>query len=320
VTTALDGAPSLWHAALFHDGDDELADVGVPFSREGLDRGEAVAVALPPRQLDALRRGLGRDAEHVLFVDVTELGRNPARVLPELAAFQRLQDERPVRALGSPVWPGRTAVELAACRQHDALLNVAFGASPMTVLCPFDRTLLDPEVIDWARATHPMVCEDGRCVDSDRYDDPSAQAAAASGPLLEPDDLGDTLVYRAPHGPRSVRVAVAEHAARHGLAEERVADLCLAVHEVAVNTVVHTSGPGLLTMWAERDAIVCQIEDSGWIRDPLVGRHPPGPADGRGYGLFLAHQLCDLVQVHSDPRDGTTVRLWMHVPAGPAEI
>ena len=45
--------------------------------------------------------------------------------------------------------------------------------------------------------------------------------------------------------------------------------------------------------------------------EPLVGRErPAGPAGG--YGLWLANQLCDLVQVRSFPA-GSVVRLHMRV-------
>lgn len=130
-------------------------------------------------------------------------------------------------------------------------------------------------------------------------------------------------MFSAPTGPRAVRAAVARHAFRAGLDEHRVADLCLAAYEVAVNTVVHTGRPGLLALWtrvpgeaagwevAEPAAVVCEVQDSGFIEDVLVGRHRCDPADGRGFGLHLVHELCDLVQVDSGPSRGTTVRMTM---------
>jgi anti-sigma regulatory factor (Ser/Thr protein kinase) len=40
----------------------------------------------------------------------------------------------------------------------------------------------------------------------------------------------------------------------------------------------------------------------------LAGRIRPGPDQSSGFGLWLANQLCDLVQVRSLP-SGTVVRL-----------
>jgi anti-sigma regulatory factor (Ser/Thr protein kinase) len=96
-----------------------------------------------------------------------------------------------------------------------------------------------------------------------------------------------------------------------------VADLCLAVHEVAVNTVVHTDGPGILSLWHTDDRVVAEVQDGGYLDDPLVGRHAPSPEDGRGYGLFLTHRLCDFVRIQSARDAGTTVRMTMYldVPA-----
>lgn len=145
------------------------------------------------------------------------------------------------------------------------------------------------------------------------YGDPAKLAETVLGPLPEAPDLGETLVFTAPHGPRAVRRAVADHAAGAGLSPDRVADFCLAVHEVAVNTVVHTEGPGILSLWHTGDRVVAEIQDSGHIADPLVGRHPPAAADGRGYGLFLTHSLCDLVRLHSARDGGTTVRMTMYL-------
>jgi anti-sigma regulatory factor (Ser/Thr protein kinase) len=179
-------------------------------------------------------------------------------------------------------------------------------------------------VIADAERTHPVLVESGDTSSSRHYADPEELARWFSGPLTGPDEIGETLVFRAPDGPRAVRIAVAEHALRAGLDEDRAADLSLAAYEVAVNTVVHTGRPGLLALWtrepgassgreaAEPPAVVCEVQDSGWIADPLVGRHRGGPAEGRGYGLRLAHQLCDLVQVHSDPSLGTTVRMTLY--------
>jgi anti-sigma regulatory factor (Ser/Thr protein kinase) len=88
----------------------------------------------------------------------------------------------------------------------------------------------------------------------------------------------------------------------------------LAVGELTANTLAHTSGSGALTMWATRMAVTCQVRDSGHIIDPLAGQLRPGPAvPGGGRGLWVVHQLCDLVQMRSGA-DGTTIRVHMRLP------
>jgi anti-sigma regulatory factor (Ser/Thr protein kinase) len=53
---------------------------------------------------------------------------------------------------------------------------------------------------------------------------------------------------------------------------------------------------------------VVEVEDEGLIEEPLVGRIRPDHTQLSGRGLWLANQLCDLVQIRSGMH-GTTVRL-----------
>ncbi len=322
----------LAHPALFYADDESYLAGTLPFLREGLDAGRPVMMAAPPAKLDIVAAALGPVASQVVFHDMTLAGRNPGRIIAGvLRAFVDEHAERGrVHIIGEPIWAGRTPAEYAAAVQHEALINVALVDRPASVLCPYDTSALDPAAVADAERTHPVLIEGGESSTSAHYADPTELALRTSGPLAEPTEIGETLVFSAPTGPRTVRTAVAEHALRAGLDEDRVSDLCLSAYEVAVNTVVHTGRPGLLALWmreqgrsagweaAEPAAVVCEVQDSGWISDPLVGRHRCGPAEGRGYGLRLAHELCDLVQVHSDPSLGTTVRMTMYLDAGAA--
>lgn len=320
----LDPTGRLVHPALFY-ADEEAYLVGtVPFLREGLEAGEPVMMAAPPTKLDLVRTALGPLASEVVFRDMTLAGRNPGRIIAGVLRpfVDEHADRGRVRIIGEPVWAGRSPAEYAAAVQHEALINVALADRPATVLCPYDTTGLDPVAVGDARRTHPILREGATSSLSEQYTEPVKLAGQVSGLLAAPAEIGETLVFAAPTGPRAVRTAVAEHALRAGLDQDKAADLCLAASEVAVNTVTHTGRPGLLTLWtrrppgpeaAEPAAVVCEVQDSGWIADPLVGRHRCGPADGRGYGLHMAHQLCDLVQVHSDRSLGTTVRMTMRL-------
>ena len=82
----------------------------------------------------------------------------------------------------------------------------------------------------------------------------------------------------------------------------------LIVNEVATNSVRHGGGTGTLRMWEEGASLICEVRDRGQILDPLVGRRKPPGDRGSGLGLWLANQLCDLVQIRSFPT-GTAVRL-----------
>jgi anti-sigma regulatory factor (Ser/Thr protein kinase) len=107
---------------------------------------------------------------------------------------------------------------------------------------------------------------------------------------------------------QEVRAIVTERAAAAGLAPDRADELLLAANEIATNSIRHGGGAGELRVWEDGDTLVCEVRDRGEIGDPLVGRRRPSGNDTGGYGLWLANQLCELVQVRST-RDGSVIRL-----------
>ena len=86
----------------------------------------------------------------------------------------------------------------------------------------------------------------------------------------------------------------------YGMDADRLTDVRLVAQELAVNTLTHSpNGRGVLEVWTADDHLVLQVEDGGRITDPLVGRRPPEPPHV-GHGLFVVHQLADLVRIHRD--------------------
>ena len=70
----------------------------------------------------------------------------------------------------------------------------------------------------------------------------------------------------------------------------------------------HGGGRGVLRTWTRPNALVCQVTDRGEVASPLVGRRTPGTYEEDNRGLWLANQLCDLVQLRA-PASGSVVRL-----------
>jgi anti-sigma regulatory factor (Ser/Thr protein kinase) len=300
------------HPALLYRDDDEYLAGTVPFIREGLAIGEPVAVAVPADNLALIRNALGADAERVLLRDMMVAGRNPGRIIPTvLLAFAGAHPGRRVRLIGEPIWAGRSATEYPACAQHEALINAAFTGRPATILCPYNTRLLNPEWIEDAYKTHPIMVDTGGGFESAHYDDPVLVAAAFNMPLPDPPRHAATLavdVFALP----AVRRMVTEHAEGAGLSRQQTEDLVLAVNELTTNTVRHGGGTGKLALWADDDQLVCQLTDNGYLSDPLAGRIPvPADALGGGRGLLLVNQLCDLVRVHTTSA-GTTIRAYLH--------
>jgi hypothetical protein len=66
-----------------------------------------------------------------------------------------------------------------------------------------------------------------------------------------------------------------------------------------------------MRIWLERSSLVCEIRDSGRFDNPLADRKRPSKDFGSPRGLWLANQLCDLLQIRTMP-DETVVRLHMN--------
>jgi anti-sigma regulatory factor (Ser/Thr protein kinase) len=293
------------HLALMYRDLDEFAREVGTFVADGLQDGEPVMAAVPRPRLDLLHARFG---DAVRLVDMTRLGRNPGRIIPAVAEWLRAQGGGPARFVGEPIWPGRTPREALEATRHEALLNVAFGSADVAILCPYDALALDPGVLADAELTHPLFLCDGQDRPCARYADPESVYAAEDHPLAAAPaavrriDVGDDV-----HG---VRRFVSAEAARAGLEGARRHDLLLAANEAAVNTLVHGDGRGVVSTWREDGAFVCEISDGGRISDPLVGRRTPAPERPHGRGVWMMHQLCDLVELRTGVR-GTTLRLHM---------
>ena len=304
------GGGTLRHRAVYYHGLRQYLSAVLPFVQDGLARGEPVLVTVPGAAADLLTGRLGPDASGVTTGDIVEMGRNPARIISAIWDFVDLHRGRPVRVLSEPLWASRSAAETREAVRHEALVNTALAACAVSVLCPYDTSQLGRAVTASARRTHPVV----RALDGD-HDSPDYCAgripAAFSRALSPIPARARQLSYRSDLRP--VRALVAERARAYGLHPDRIADLVLAVGEIAANTLRHTAGDGALHLWRGRGEIVCQIMDQGQLTDPLAGRRRP--ASATGLGLWVVHQVCDLVEIRSGRR-GTTVR--MHMRLGPA--
>ncbi|WP_327250589.1 sensor histidine kinase [Streptomyces sp. NBC_01244] len=310
------GPGAFVHPALFYsDLPGYVAGVGA-FVRESLSTGAPVLVAVPGPHLEALRDSLGADASGVTWTDMTELGRNPGRILAALQDFADLHVSRAARIVGEPIWPGRSPAEILEATRHEALINTAFTGRPATILCPYDARGLAPEVLADARRTHPTLIEDGLDLPSPVYTDAAQVSADCDRPLPEPEDEPPRFAY-AHGGLAEVREYAEGWAYGTDLTPARRGDLVLAISEAAANSLSHGGGKGTLRLWTTGGpgaGVVAEIHDSGRLADPLAGRRRPSLASANGgRGLWMIHQLCDLVEVRALD-DGFTLRLHMATP------
>jgi len=293
----------LSHAAFCYRGQPEYTAAIVAFIEAGLAAGEPALVAVPGVKARVIRDRLDDGPGEVVFTDMTELGRNPARIIPEVRGFADKHPGQRVRFVGESVWPGRSAAEICEAARHEALTSLAFAHTPITILCPYDASGLAGSILAGARRTHQEPGTPGAIGQTWRDNLPPE----CDGPLDPPP--AEAEVFRYNTDLAAVRRLVAGHARRAGLTGERTIDLVLAVNEIAANTISHTTGSGVLQIWHTPEEIVCQLHDQGEITDPLAGRVRHGP-DDRGHGLWLVNQVCDLVELRTGPA-GTTVRMHM---------
>ncbi len=284
----------------------------MPFILTGIEAGEPVLVVVDQEKIGLLESALGGDAAYVQFADMREVGGNPARLIPAWKHFldaRKLPRTR-VWGIGEPIWSGRSKAELVECQRHEALLNLAFAdAAPLSLLCPYDTASLDVDVIAGAHCSHPTIVDDGTRRASHAYCGLESLATPFSDPLPEPRPPVHELAFES-EDLADLRQFIAQRARAAGLGPERAEDIVLAVNEVATNSVRHGGGGGTLRAWQEPDALICEVRDRGRIKDPLAGRRRPSGAQVGGYGLWLANQVCDLVQLRSHA-DGSTVRVHM---------
>lgn len=296
------------HEAVLYRGLADLVDRVAPFVKEGVDLGQPVLVAMLPDRLAALEKALGADAARVHFVDMAELGRNPARII---AAWRRFLTAATgsisPRGVGEPIWAGRRPAEIIESGLHESLLNVAFDGGPgWALMCPYDVEALPAWVIQDAMRTHPVVSPDlDRSVGYGGHQH-AADAFAAS--LSDPPGFADEVPF-ADGDLGALRAIVKRLCARAGLSQDTSDDMVLAAHELAANSLLNGGGRGLLRSWTEPDAFVVEVSDSGSITDTLIGRELRSSSAEKGRGVWMANQLCDLVQVRSTST-GTVVRLF----------
>jgi anti-sigma regulatory factor (Ser/Thr protein kinase) len=303
------GASGLRHRALLAPPSEERDEVMAAFVRNARDAGAAVLVAVADdtraRLVDLMGEGLDDGAflglEAIYTSPAWGLGRLRAEIDRCAATGTRLQ------VLFEPRWWTRPVEEWEAWVSTDAVANVAFAGADVELLCSYDATA-PPVVLEAVGHTHPEVVVDGRRRRNPAYTDPALYCTrhrqeplpALPEPVDEHEFSGTTL--------GELRRVVAAWAGAGGLHPSRIPEVVLAVNEVATNSVRHGGGSGVLRLAGTTAELLAEVEDAGIITAPFAGLLPPARIGETGYGLWLVHQLVELVQIRSGP-GGSTVRL-----------
>jgi len=302
------GNEGLTHFAYLYDDERDYLSYLSAFAGTGLRNAEPVFVAVPGHRAALLRERLGAESPLVRYGAMTETGRNPARLIPELRAFLDEHQGRRVRYVGESIWPGRSDPELCEATRHEALMNVAFATAAVTIVCPYDVRRLAASVVGGAGSTHPVIVRNGRTQSAVGYTGRGMVPEECENPLPAPPADAEVLGYET--SLREVRRLVTGYGTALGMAAERITNLVIAAGEITANTLRHTGAGGTFWVWHTGAEVICQVQDQGWISDPLAGRRRRAPEDS-GHGLWVVNQVCDLVEIRSSEAAGTVIRLHM---------
>ncbi|HYZ38289.1 MAG TPA: anti-sigma factor RsbA family regulatory protein [Pseudonocardiaceae bacterium] len=303
------GVGALLHEAAFYECDDEFLDLVIPFVQGGLDASQPTVVALDDNRSELVRSAI-RASPDLTFVP--EQYDRPATVLKsvnKLLTEYLSQGARQIRIVGEVPHPG-VGVPWDWWARYEATVNHAFAEFPLWALCPYDRRITSDEVLDDVARTHPyLVTPDGRHVVNDRYTDPAVFLTQPRSPRADPLEAAPPVIDLLNPTAAAARRAVVAAAHATALRDDEVADLVIAVSEVVTNAACHGGPPARLRLWSDRDRIVVAVSDQGHgPSDPFAGLLPAAKAPSGGLGLWLAHQLVNLVTFDRYD-DGFTVRL-----------
>jgi serine/threonine-protein kinase RsbW len=113
-----------------------------------------------------------------------------------------------------------------------------------------------------------------------------------------------------------IRREAMRFARRHGVPDERLPDLRLAISEAVSNAVIHAFRkqelPGTVTL--SIDITSEQVADVV-VRDDGMGMSPRSDSPGLGLGLSVIDRLADETE-RRRPRDGVGFELWMRFRFG----
>ena len=296
------------HTALVYDGVDQFAARVSAYLEEGVSREERVLAVVPLAKHDRLRDELGAAAGAVDFVDAADGYR------PQWNVFRAVLDSlaqapgRRLRVVAEQDLAARTPAEVVDYQRLEAAVNVVFRDHPLTLLCPYDAGSLPRPLVDIGRQTHDFVLDDRGRRPNEDFADPAAVLLGLAT-VTPPPAQALTLTCDRSADLAQARRLVRDHGARAGLDPDAVDDVTLAVTEILTNALTHGQPPRRLHLYDAGATWICHVHDGGLgPDDPFAGFAPPATPSDHGYGLWLARQLCDAVDVGVDAT-GTHVRL-----------
>jgi transcriptional regulator with XRE-family HTH domain len=173
----------LSHRALVYGGPDAFVEAVAHFVREGVRLSEPVLVVSTAQNLGSVERHLDGWPEGVSSALSDAWYGSPLTAITAIRSFSDDQIRAGaswIRVVGEPIW---MPPNVALWATYESMFNLIFAAAPLTVLCPYDSTSLDPAVVRVAQRTHPALVRATDTVPNDDFVDPEVY-------VLGPSDLG----------------------------------------------------------------------------------------------------------------------------------
>jgi len=167
--------PLLEHRVLTYASDEEYLAAAIPFLDEGVERSDCVLAVTTKMQAELLRDRLEDRADQVEFADSADWYRSPNVALTGYRAFmteKRKAGASWIRIIGEIRVKGRSDSEIAAWSRYETIINLAFAASPATIVCTYDARAWPEQAITEARLTHPEAARGAVATANPEYRDP----------------------------------------------------------------------------------------------------------------------------------------------------
>jgi hypothetical protein len=212
-----------------------------------------------------------------------------------------------LRVVGEPPWLARPSDEWGEWACYESALNLACAHHDIRVICAYDAAELPVAVLAEAERTHPQLTGVRGTGPSSAFVDPCA-FAPADEPEFPP--APSTAVTTDLDGASCDDVArfATRRAFDAGIFGRAARNFGLAAHETAAEFFPAAGVHARLTVWTERNELICEMDCRAPARPRILGYLPFDPTSGEACRLWTARRLCRLVRMRPTPL-GTQVRL-----------
>jgi anti-sigma regulatory factor (Ser/Thr protein kinase) len=263
---------------------------------------------------DHLAGSPGVDTDAVDMVLDEDWYVHPARMLSACVDYAR-EATGETLFVGEQPWRAWTAREAREWVRAESLCNRVLAATRGTGLCLYDRRRTPPDIATAMDRTHPYRWTGDGALPNPGYVPPERlRLEGDDKPFDDPPAHARSVDFTL-SGLKRLRDFVTARALRAGLDADLTTSLVLCVAEIAANTVEHGAGHGRAWVWRHGTELVCEIADpGGGFAEPNPGYLLPPDGAPRGYGLWIARQLRDLMEIRTG--DGVC-RIRLHMSIGP---